>query len=59
MAEEFNTDGMLEMFLYESEQLLENLQNIVLEKKMKLLSTKMISMRYSVPCIPLKAHPGL
>ncbi len=33
MAEGFNTDGMLEMFLYESEQLLENLQNIVLERK--------------------------
>uniref|UniRef100_UPI004056D705 chemotaxis protein CheW n=1 Tax=Agathobacter sp. TaxID=2021311 RepID=UPI004056D705 len=33
MAEGFNTDGMLEMFLYESEQLLENLENIVLERK--------------------------
>ena len=33
MAEGFNTDGMLEMFLYESEQLLENLENIVLEKQ--------------------------
>ena len=33
MAEDFNTDSMLDMFLYESEQLLETLQNIVLEKK--------------------------
>ena len=33
MAEDFNTDSMLDMFLYESEQLLENLQNTVLEKK--------------------------
>lgn len=33
MGEEFNTDSMLDMFLYESEQLLENLENIVLEKK--------------------------
>lgn len=33
MAEEYNTDGMLEVFLYESEQLLENLQDIVLSNK--------------------------
>lgn len=33
MAEEFNTDGMLDMFLYESTQLLERLESIVLEKK--------------------------
>ena len=33
MAEDFNTDSMLDMFLYESEQLLENLQNVVLERK--------------------------
>lgn len=33
MAEGFNTDEMLEVFLYESEQLLENLENIVLERK--------------------------
>ena len=33
MAEDFNTDSMLDMFLYESEQLLETLQNTVLEKK--------------------------
>ena len=32
MAEDFNTDSMLDMFLYESEQLLETLQNTVLEK---------------------------
>ena len=28
MGEDFNTDSMLDMFLYESEQLLENLQNV-------------------------------
>lgn len=33
MGEDFNTDSMLDMFLYESEQLLESLENIVLEKK--------------------------
>ena len=33
MAEDFNTDSMLDMFLYESGQLLETLQNTVLEKK--------------------------
>lgn len=33
MAEGFSTDGMLDMFLYESGQLLEKLENIVLEKK--------------------------
>jgi len=33
MAEEFNTDGMLDMFLYESSQLLEKLESIVLEKQ--------------------------
>lgn len=33
MAEDFNIDSMLDMFLYESGQLLENLENIVLEKK--------------------------
>ena len=33
MAEDFNTDSMLDMFLYESDQLLGELQNTVLEKK--------------------------
>ncbi len=33
MAEEFNVDGMLDMFLYESSQLLENLESIILEKQ--------------------------
>lgn len=33
MGEDFNTDSMLDMFLYESEQLLETLENTVLEKK--------------------------
>lgn len=33
MAEEFNTDGMLAMFLYESGQLLEKLEGIILEKQ--------------------------
>ncbi len=33
MAEGFNTDEMLDVFLYESEQLLENLSAIVLERK--------------------------
>lgn len=33
MAEEFNMDGMLDMFLYESGQLLEKLESILLEKQ--------------------------
>ena len=33
MADGFNTDDMLDVFLYENTQLLENLQEIVLEKK--------------------------
>ncbi len=33
MAEEFNTEGMLDMYLFENTQLLERLQDIVLEKK--------------------------
>ena len=33
MGEDFNTDSMLDMFLYESDQLLETLENTVLEKK--------------------------
>ncbi len=33
MAEDFNTESMLDIFLYESEQLLETLQNVVLEQK--------------------------
>lgn len=33
MAEEFNTEGMLDMYLFENGQLLEQLQEIVLEQK--------------------------
>ena len=33
MGEDFNTESMLDIFLYESEQLLETLQNVVLEQK--------------------------
>lgn len=33
MAEEFNTEGMLGMYLFENQQLLERLQEIVLEQK--------------------------
>ena len=33
MADGFNSDDMLDVFLYENTQLLENLQEIVLEKK--------------------------
>lgn len=33
MAEEFNTEGMLDMYLFENTQLLERLQEIVLEQK--------------------------
>ncbi len=33
MAEEFNTDGMLDMYLLENGQLLDQLQETVLEQK--------------------------
>lgn len=33
MAEEFNTEGMLDMYLFENEQLLEQLQEMVLDQK--------------------------
>ena len=33
MAEEFSTEGMLDMYLFENQQLLERLQEIVLEQK--------------------------
>ena len=33
MAEEFNTEGMLDMYLFENEQLLEQLQDMVLDQK--------------------------
>ena len=33
MAEEFNTQGMLDIYLFENGQLLERLQEIVLEQK--------------------------
>ena len=33
MSEEFNTEGMLDMYLFENEQLLEQLQEIILEQK--------------------------
>ena len=33
MAEDFNTDDMLGMYLFENSQLLENLQEIVLDQK--------------------------
>ena len=33
MAEEFNTDGMLDMYLFENGQLLEQLQDMVLDQK--------------------------
>ena len=33
MAEEFNTEGMLDIYLFENQQLLEQLQEIVLEQK--------------------------
>ena len=33
MAEEFNLDGMVDIYIYENGQLLENLQEIVLETK--------------------------
>ena len=33
MAEEFNTDSMLDMYLFENEQFLEQLQDMVLDQK--------------------------
>ena len=33
MADDFNTGDMLSVYLFENQQLLENLQNIVMEQK--------------------------
>ena len=52
MGEDFNTDSMLDMFLYESEQLLENLQNVVLERRTVLMRRP--SMKFSASCIRSK-----
>ena len=55
MAEEFNTDGMLDMYLFENEQLLEQLQEIVLEQTdAGCFDEDSIN---SEPCIPLKDPP--
>ena len=58
MAEDFNTDSMLSMFLYESSQLLEKLEGIILENRMQIVLMMPISMKFSVSCILSKAHPG-
>ena len=41
MAEEFSTEGMLDMYLFENEQLLEQLQEMVLEQRKRAVLRKM------------------
>ena len=60
MAEEFNLDGMVDIYIYENGQLLENLEEIVLETKdddhhdgMHL--TRTVSMRSFESCTRSKA----
>ncbi len=59
MAEEFNTDGMLDMYLFENEQLLEQLQERVLSRRTQTVLTKTVSMKYSGPCTRLKVRQVL
>lgn len=57
MAEEFNTDSMLSMFLYESYQGLEKLEGIVLKNRMQIALTIPTLMKFSVSCTPSRDHP--
>ena len=54
MAEDFNTDSMLSMFLYESSQLLEKLEGII--NRMPIVLMMPISMKFSVSCTQSKVH---
>ena len=47
MAEEFNLDGMVDIYIYENGQLLENLEQIVLETKDDDAFDEKTSMRFS------------
>ena len=59
MAEDFSADGMLDMYLYENGQLLEQLEATTLEKKDADSFEKQISMSFSESCTPLKVRQGL
>jgi len=54
MAEDFNTDSMLDMYLFENRQLLENLDGIVLEKQNADAFDEDDVNSISVSCIQLK-----
>ena len=45
MADDFNTGDMLSVYLFENQQLLENLQNIVMEQKEKQFAATMENFR--------------
>ena len=53
MAEDFSADGMLDMYLYENGQLLEQLEATTLEKKdvVKLLKLQQLSVRDFSPSV--------
>ena len=63
MAEGFNTEAMLDMYLFENQQLLEKLQETVLEQKDEDCfdedAMKMPSMKYLERCIPLRVRQAL
>lgn len=59
MAEDFSADGMLDMYLYENGQLLEQLEATTLEKRTRTALMKQISMSFSESCTPLKVRQGL
>lgn len=46
MAEDFSADGMLDMYLYENGQLLEQLEATTLEKRTRTALMKQISMSF-------------
>ena len=56
MAEEFNVDGMLDVYLFENSQLLEKLQEMVLEQKdAECFDEESLHLRFllAVPCLLL------
>ena len=59
MGEDFNTESMLDIFLYESEQLLETLQNVVLEQKDEDCFDDASINEIFVPCILSRALQAL
>lgn len=59
MAEEFNTEGMLDVYLFENQQLLEQHRKLFWTRRTRNVLMKTASTRYFGRCIPLKGPPAL